>query len=87
LRNEANLFQATFFLKFAEVGEALVEAAVGGGMVAHEETEFARVAFAVIGRHEVLVHEFFGALLREKVLRYFVDEDLFGGVDGLVLVA
>ena len=34
----------------------------------------------------MLVHEFFGALLREKVLRHFVDEDFFGGAVGLVFI-
>jgi hypothetical protein len=56
-------------------------------MVAHEEAEFAGVAFAIVGRHEVLVHEGFGAFLREEVVRHFVDQDFFGGTEGLVLLA
>ena len=56
-------------------------------MVAHEEAEFAGVAFAIVGRHEVLVHEGFGAFLREEVVRHFVDKDLFRGADRLVFFA
>jgi len=42
LRNKANFAHLAVLLEFAEVGEAFVEATVGGDVIAHEETEFLR---------------------------------------------
>lgn len=81
LRNEA-----TGLLEFGESSECAEEAAFGGGDIAGEQLEYAggeQGAFGLPGAG----FQFAEAAHAPEVLGKFVDEDFFGGVDGLMLAA
>ncbi len=83
LRNEA-----TGFLKPLQGSEGFVEAAFGGGHGALDESQQAVVAPVVqIFGLKGAGFEFAEAAHAPEVLSELVDQDFFGGVGGLVLVA
>jgi len=86
LQTEANFVVFPLFLGFYELGVSAVEGAVGGGVVANEESE-------VLGDAELLVleeveegvaPEVEGPLGEPLGLGHFFDEDFLGGGDGVV---
>ena len=87
LRFEANLGFALFGSQFAEFGEAFVEGAVVGGLVAQEEVQGFEALFGILVGIQGVVEEEGGAPGGPIVLGHFGDEDFLGDGGGVVLGA